>query len=367
VAIDGRRVSTTYYVRVRTIVGVTPSDWSASASITTPADTTPPAAPTSQAASFTAQGDLIVTWTNPTSLNFRDVEIKIYSDSGLTTLYATVYDATGRYVWTAEQNLAATSNAGDPSVYAVLRSRSWGGVFSTSVNTGTVTKSVPATPTGLTTSWSGDTGTAGADCVISWTAQADAIGYRLTIDGLAREVSGANRYTYTLDTNSTEHSGTPDPVLSISLVAVDGLKQASTAATNTATNAAPAAPSVALAAGFSLLAASVSSTPPFDFDVYEYVFKLGGVTQATQLSQAAVQTYQVTTDGPGSWTVAVRVRDLFGQYSSATTSSSVTLDALSIDYLRADMVYTDDAGNSSSSLNVLKDATLGSGGITYSG
>ena len=61
VSIDGLRVNTTYYVRVRTIVGASGSDWGASASIATPVDTTPPAAPSSPAGSFIGAGDLVVT------------------------------------------------------------------------------------------------------------------------------------------------------------------------------------------------------------------------------------------------------------------------------------------------------------------
>jgi hypothetical protein len=127
-------------------VGTTQSDWSATVSETTPADTTPPAAPTSQAAAFINGGDLVVTWTNPTSNNFRDVEIKIYESASKVTLYDTFYDATQRFVWPVRANLQAASNVGDPSLYVELRSRSWGNVFSTSVNA-SATKAAPSAPT----------------------------------------------------------------------------------------------------------------------------------------------------------------------------------------------------------------------------
>lgn len=140
------KTSTTYYVRVQTIVGNAESDWSTSANITTGADTTVPGVPTSPAGAFAGIGDFVITWTNPTSANFRDVEITIRASAG-GTIYGTFYDATGRYVWPAAANLAATSGAGDPSLYAELRSRSWANVFSTLVNTGLITKSAPSTPT----------------------------------------------------------------------------------------------------------------------------------------------------------------------------------------------------------------------------
>jgi hypothetical protein len=139
--------NTTYYVRVAAIAANVQGDWSATVSQLTASDTTPPAAPSSQAASFAGGGDLVITWTNPTSANFKDTEIGIYSDASKTTTYATIFNATGRYVWTVAQNLAATSGAGDPTVYVELRARSWGNIFSTAVNTGLITKSAPSAPT----------------------------------------------------------------------------------------------------------------------------------------------------------------------------------------------------------------------------
>lgn len=369
-SIDGLRVSTTYYVRVRTVVGSTPSDWSASANITTPADTTPPAAPTSPAASFQGGGDLVITWTNPSSLNFRDVEIKIYSDSGLTTLYATVYDATGRYVWTAAQNLAATSGAGDPSLYVVLRSRSWGGVFSSSVNTGTVTKTAPSAPT-ISVDFSGP------DAVFTITPPSDAATISFVADTAvtARKIGIINRYVYTLDTNRLDHAGTADPVLSYSFTAIDGLNQASTATSGTATNAAPGAPTITLIGGaMSLLVCQVTSSPAADFAAYEYKWTRDGSTVTRTLESAsAEQQYEASAsgdEGAHSWTCTVRQKDVFGQYSTATVSGSVTLDNLTIGYLRSGAFYSDDAGGTftspaSGTLATLKDDNRASGGVSY--
>jgi hypothetical protein len=362
VSIDGLRVNTTYYVRVRTIVGASGSDWGTSASIATPVDTTPPAAPSSPAGSFQGTGDLVVTWVNPTSLNFRDVELKIYSDSGLTTLYATVYDATQRYVWPAAQNLAATSGAGDPSLYVVLRSRSWGGVFSSTVNTGTVTKTAPTAPT-VTVDFTG------VDCVFTITPPSDAAYLSFVADTsvTARRIAVAGRYVYPFDQNRLDHSGTPDPVLAYSFTAVDGLNQASTATTGTATNAAPGAPTVTLIGGQNQLVASVTSAPAADFLAYEYVWKKDGSTVLTLESPSAEQQYaaQAGDEGLHSWTCTVRQKDVFAQYSSATASSAVVLDALTIAYLRAGLLFSDSVGNSVSTLAVLKDTNLVSSGVSY--
>lgn len=274
--IDGLRISTTYYGRVRAVVGQTPSDWSASASVTTPADTTAPGAPSSHAAQMINGGDLVVTWSNPASSNFRDVEIKIYESASKVTLYGTFYDATQRFSWPVRANLQATSGAGDPALYVELRARSWGAVFSAAVNA-------------------------------------------------------------------------------------------------SASKSAPSAPTVTLAGGVSLLVATVTSARESVYSQFEYVWKRDAVTVATVLSPSTEQQYApgaTADEGVHSWTVSVRERDAFGQYSTATTPTAVVLDVLSIDYLRAGAFYRDSVGNTytppaSGTLAALKDDNRTSGGVSY--
>ena len=360
--------ATTYYVRVLAIVANVQGAWSDTASIVTATDTTPPAAPTSQAASFQGIGDLVITWTNPTSSNFRDVEIGIYSDASKTTTYALLHDATGRRVWTAAENLAATSNAGDPSVYVELRSLSWGGIFSSAVNTGTITKAAPSAPT-VTVDFTG------ANAVYTITPPSDAAQISFVADTAitARLIGVVGRYVYTFDQNRLDHSGTADPVLSYSFTAIDGLKQASSATSGTATNAAPSAPTVTLSGGQNQLVAAVTTAPAADFLAYEYVWKRDGSTVLTLESASAEQQYAtgVGDEGAHSWTCTVRQKDLFAQYSSATVSSTVVLDTLTISYLRSSAYYSDDAGGTftppaSGTLAALKDGITASGGVTYS-
>jgi hypothetical protein len=74
--------------------------------------------------------------------------------------------------------------------------------------------------------------------------------------------------------------------------------------------------------------------------------------------------------GAHSWTVVVRQKDLFGQYSSTTTSSAVTVDALTIDYLRGSLAYADSIGStftppSGGTLAQLKDGVTTGGGPAY--
>jgi hypothetical protein len=378
--IDGLLTSTLYYVRVSAWAHGIQSQWSAMVPlttgvnrVTTPADTIPPAVPTAPASVFVNAGDLRTTWIEPPlsgSPNLRDVEIKIWNSAAKTILYLTDFSTTGQYIFTAAMNGEATSYAYDPSLYVELRSRSWGNQFSTAVVVGTITKARPVTPSSLASSWASDAGLAGPDCTITWSSQDDAAFHRLTIDGVVRDIL-ATRLIYTLDANRAEHGGTPDAALTISLVAVDGLKQTSaTPATLTATNAAPATPTATLEQGaVSGLHATVTSVPPADFLANEFVFKRDGTTVATVVSPQASAGYpmQGAADvGYHSWTVVVRQKDLFGQFSPTVTPAAVVFEGLTLAGLRAQAAYTDSDGNTPATLAALKDGITTSGGVSYS-
>lgn len=347
-----------YYFRVAAVyANGQQSDWSNIASATTVTDTTPPSAPSNQALTFIGAGDAVITHTPSNSENYRDTEILIYNDTSKTVQYAIISDATGRIVWTAAQNRAATAGAGDASLYIELRSRSWSNVYSSAVNTGLVTKAAPTAPT-VTSDFSG------VDCVYTITPPSDAATVRFVADTsvTARDIGVVGRYAYVFDQNRLDHSGTPDPVLSYNFTAVDGLGQASTAATGTATNAAPSAPSVTLEGGVGVVVARVTSTQPNDLDVYEYVWKRNTVTILTLESKAAEQTLNIINSG--SYTVTVRTKDVFAQYSSAITPSAVQAD-FGLDLLRATLEYSDDISSTTSALSALKDTVITSGGIAY--
>lgn len=360
--IIGLTPATLYYVRVAAIVAGQQGAWSDTASTTTASDTTPPNAPTSQAGTFNDAGGFVVTYTPSTSANARDTEIVIYSDAAKTITYATLYNVTGRLIWTAAENLAATSGAGDPTLYAELRARSWGGIFSSAVNTGTVTKTGPAGPT-ISVDFTG------MDAVYTITPPADtaAISFVADTGVTARRIGIVGRYVYPYDTNRLDHSGTPDPVLSYAFTVIDALNQVSAASSGTATNAAPSAPTVTLIGGQNQLVCTVTSAPAADFAAYEYVWKKDTVTVLTVESASSEQQYaaQAGDEGSHSWTCTVRQKDAFGQYSSGTTSSTVVLDALTIAYLRSGLIFTDSVGNSVATLAVLKDGVTASGGISY--
>ena len=354
------------WVRVYAQVGATLTTPSAAISFTTASDTSSAAQPTGLAATFIGAGDLLVTWTNPTGDNFRDVEIKIYESASKVTTYATKYDATGRFVWTAAENRTAAGGTPDTAVYVELRSRTWAGVINgASVPSATATKAVPSTPSGLTSTWASDAGTAGADITITWTAAANVEYYTLTIDGIARRVYGSS-YAYTFAQNASEHAGTADPVLTLSLVAVDALDQSSAAATATATNAAPAAPaSVTLVTGFSALMIAITATEPADFSTYSMrlIQTLPSASDVTWTGSDKLQTRDLS--ARATYQVGVRVLDRFGQQSAETLSTAGVSDGLTLADLRADITYRDSLGTAAATLDAMKDGITASGGVSY--
>jgi hypothetical protein len=362
---------TLYYVRVQAFAGGISGAWSATASITTATDTAPAGVPTSPAATWVGYGDLLITWVNPTSANFKDVKIVIRASSG-GTIYRTWYSSAQHWLYTFAMNSSDTAGAPDSSLYVEMQSRTFSNVLSSTVNTGLVTKAAPATPTGVTQTWSGDTannGTASADWTITWTPASDASYMRLQIDGVQHYIAGsAGNYHYSLALNTNEHSGTPDPVLSYSLFANDSFQQASTAVSGTATNQNPSTPTATLTAGFSILIATVTTAPVADFAAFEYVWKRDGTIVRTLESAAREQQYELSgasDDGYHSWTVVVRQKDAFGQFSLATTPTAVAFEALTLAGLRGQAKYTDSNGATEAVLAVLKDGVTTSGGVVY--
>lgn len=370
---DGLKPATAYYARVAGVVRGVQGEWGNGSPfpITTASDTSPAGVPTGVSAVWVGVGDLRIRWTNPEEAiypNFKDVQIRIFASSGGTEYGAARYRASGEFVYTLAMNYADTAGVGDPSLYVELRSRTFSNVLGTVVNTGLVTKAAPATPTGLTHSWTGDTGTAGAGLTFSWTDAVDAGAWIITLDTVPRRIV-ANTYTYTLDTNRADHAGTADPAIAYNLVARDGFGQSSSAVIGTATNAAPPAPTATLTAGvISGLYASVTSTPVADFWRYEYVFKRDGTIVATVYSAASSYRYEqqgAGDDGYHSWTVVIRQQDLFGQFSATVTPAAVAFEALTLAGLRSQITYTDSVGNSAVTLAALKDAITTSGGVSY--
>lgn len=369
--IDGLPAGTLVYFRVAAVVREIQGNWSATVSTTTPADTTPPAAPTSLVTAWSGlTGDLDIRWTNPTSPNFRDVRVRIYASNG-GALLREVYSATGRYVWTLGQHAADTSGSYDPSVYIVLTARSWGGVLSTTDLTGTATLAAPSAPAGLAHSWASDDGTAGAGLRVTWT-RSDAVAYyRLSIDGVTagRERIASGGYDYPFTLNQAEHAGSPAPVLSLSLVAVDALGQASGATAATATNAAPPATTLTAFGAFSSVGLTITPSTALDLKDYRVRVYRDGELVRTFYTTETHPTYAVE-DGNGDYRFDVAARDAFGQIGTASAqTTALTLTDLTgfVAELRAGLIHTDSIGTPPADLRGLKDGNVAEGVITYAG
>lgn len=361
-AVGGLPAGRLVYFRVAAIAaGGVQGAWSASASTTTPSDTAPPAAPTSLVTNWSGlTGDLLLTWDNPTSANLRDVRVRIYASNGGALLRET-YTSAGRFLWPRGLNYADTSNVPDASVYIVLTARSVGGVLSATDLTGTATLAVPSTPTGLAASW-GPNG----DLIVTWTVVVTVAVYRLSIDGVARDTIGG-RYVYPLDLNRQEHSGTADPSLSLSLVAVDALGQSSTAATLTATNAAPPATTLTVFAGFSLVMVSIVASSAQDLKDYRLRVYRNSSLVRTVFNASASFSYAVE-DGNGTYQFDVAVRDRFNQVgtaSSLTSGAELTDMAEFVANLRSGLLYSDSVSTAADTLGGLKDGDRATNVVTY--
>jgi hypothetical protein len=372
--VDGLPPGVLHYVRLRGIMSGIPGVWTSMTplttgvnQITTAQDLAAASPPGSPAAVFTGLGDLRITWTNPTEANYKTTHIRVRASSG-GTIYREWDSRAGVAIYSVAQNIA--DSGGDPSLYVELWSVTFSNVNSATVNTGLVTKAAPATPTGVSQSWSGDTGNAPADLTLTWAEAGDAAFHYVAINGLAvRRVNGTV-YTYPYARNVLDNGGNGDPTLGYGVQAVDGLGQGSPTASGSATNAAPPTPTATLTQGaVGGLFATVTSTPPADLWRYEYVFKRDGTTVATVYSAGATTRYEMqdaADSGFHSWTVVIRVEDLFAQFSATVTPAAVLVEALTLSYLRDDLVYSDSIGTAAATLKSnLADDVFTSGGITY--
>lgn len=357
--LGGLKPNTAYWVRVAARYYSATSAYGASSTITTQQDTTPPGPVTGAAATWSANGDLRLTFAPPNDANYWRTRITIRKDTGAGLLVLTDYAVGGAYVFSQEQNRLLAGLY--PILWVEFVTQSYAGyVQAAGIVTLTTTKSKPANISGIAHSWSGDTGAAAADWRITCSLASGANRYRWTVDGTTYETS-VPEYSYPLALNRSQHSGAPDPVLSYSVVGVDGLDQLSAiATTGTATNAAPAAPASVTVAGYlGVLAIGITATPPADWTSYR-------VRVIQTLPAAADVTFDTTTtlltraiDTPATYQIGVRIFDVFGQLGSETLSTTTVADALTPAQLRAETEYIDSVGYGATSLAVLKDGVLG--------
>jgi fibronectin type III domain protein len=359
--IDGLKANGfTYYFRVQAVLGGIYSDFSETLAVVTMTDTTPPPNVSGLSGVF-INGDLLISWTKPISEIFKDAEIRIYN-AAHTILYATLYSANQQIIWTAEQNLNATSQVGATSVSIDVFSRSWANTLSAGVNT-TATSNVPATPVGYASNWISDNGTASADLRFTWNPNSDADRYTISFDGVSFETKDVI-YTYTYERNVRDHVPTlasGDPNIAVLLYAKNKLNQLSVPVNITVVNAAPPSGVISVQAtpGFSsigVFVTPVANTIVQDFDHYEYALTSGSTTIQTFNSPDNISTFQVSQ--AGTYGISVRLVDKFNQKSNPVTVAGLILDTLTIAQLRAETTYTDSLGASSPALDFLKDGLL---------
>ena len=360
--IQNLKINTTYYIRVQAIVGGLSSDYSDTLPVVTPGDNTAPPVVTGLAGSFN-NGDLKLTWTNPSSEVFKDVEIRIYN-AAHSILLATYHTNAQQFIWTAEQNIRDSGGTASTSVQVDIYSRSWTNTYSASPVNATITSTSPTAPNTVTFNWTGDNGMASADLIVSWLASQLDDSYALTFDGVSYSTKDT-RFNYRYDRNVQDHTPTlksGDAVITYTLAAKNKLGQVSSLVSGTITNAAPPSSLVGLTAvaGFSQIAAQVSVLSGAiiqDFDHWQWTL----VSGAANIQQFTSTTPDVIflLSGSGTYTVKVKAVDKFNQSSADVISSALTMDVLTITQLRSEAYYTDSLGRSSPALDVLKDDDTG--------
>lgn len=245
--------------------------------------------------------------------------------------------------------------------------------YSSTVSVTTAADSTAAgQPTSIASDWSG------ADLVITWVNPSSAnlrdVEVRIW-NSSGKTVlyhtgyNSAGRYTWTIEQQRIDTSGSLDPSVFFELRSRTWAGTLGTApAGSTVTNATPSAPSaVSFIQAPGSITITVTATPPADFAAYRYrlIQTSPSASDVTWDSPSALGSYSIYAQA--TYQVGCRVLDVFGQLSSETLSSATVVDSLTISALRADVIYSDNDGNSDATLHVkLSDGVLTSGGQTYS-
>jgi hypothetical protein len=240
--------------------------------------------------------------------------------------------------------------------------------FTTAVD---IVAAVDDVPPGLPTSVSADF--AGTAAIAIWTAPTDAdlADYLVKVYGssggtlYATYAQPRSPFEWSLAEHRRIRGSSLDPSLYITVQSRDQAGNTSAAVGVAATNAAPSTPTiVSFAIPFNEAIVFLAYTRPADFLDFEYIFKVGGVTESTIYAANDLLFYRIAAGG--SYTVEVKARDVFGQLSSAAVSSAVTASQpLSLEFLRQDTVYSDSIGTSEAALAIYKNGTSVESGITY--
>lgn len=324
---------TEYWLRVQAVVDGVFGDSGYLDSFTTVEDTTIPTNVDTVSATWLDSGDILFTWNNPTDSNFFDTRIRIYDTMG-GTLYKEAFvvgspDGKSEYLFTVAENNEVTDNDPLTTIYYIIVARTLQHITSSTSATGTLTKAVPSTPTGLTTSWDSEDGTASEDVSFSWDRSENVKEYVLTLDGI-EYITYAPTFDYIHARNVYDHNPTlpsGDPSLAYALRSKDYLGQLSPAVTGLTINHAPSISNLAIqvAAGFASIYTSLTNTKDIQ-DAHSYIWTLvsGSTALQTWMGKSPETSIPATS---GTYTIKAKVVDFFGQQSSEITSSAVIVDS----------------------------------------
>jgi predicted phage tail protein len=274
--------------------------------------------------------DCYFTWTPSTapafsyySLTINGVEKRITNST------------TAIYRYSFDENVEDNTTP-DPSLSYSLSVVDIFGNASTPV-TGTATNTAPSAIADLTADFTG------RDCIFTWTKSpaADLDYHRLTINSTEYEIAGGS-FVYPFDQNRIDNTGA-DPSLTYSLAVIDVFGQESSAATGTATNAAPSVPTgLGVTASFQTVMIRFTGVTDADIQEYEvHISTVNGFTPGPSTLYTTGPQTEVTYEGESLTTyyVKVRAKDVFGQYSSYTSQASGTTDYVPpVELYRTDFV-----------------------------
>lgn len=338
--------NTLYYVRVATVYEQRVSQFSSTLSFTTDQDLTVPPTPT---VTYDWQiGDLVIRFPNTNSDLVKDARVRVNNPAG-TINYVDTH-ANQIYRFTAEENRRLTGDNPLTSVQVIVNNRSWSNVYSANV-TATTTSPPPSGVTGLTTSWSGDTGTADEDVLISWNVTPGASEYIVQINNATQYKSLGNSFVYPYPTNRTVNPPSGLASIPVKVWARNKISQSGVLASTTATNLQPTTTGASLSAfaGFSQLSLRLTHADIQDVD--KYFFGMYGVLGST--TEVYTDAREIVLDSPASdqYAIEARIIDKFGQRSSAIITGNVYVDSLTISGLRNSAIYSDSDSNNPHTLH----------------
>ena len=181
-----------------------------------------PVNPVSLTSNFEGR-NLVLSWTKATETDFKYYELIL---NGVIKKLTDPF-----YTYTFEENIKDNITA-DPSITYSLKTYDVYGNASGAV-TGTFTNATPATPSGLTSDFTG------RNLIISWTKapETDIAYYELILNGITKKAA-APFHTYAFEENIKDNT-TADPSITYSLKTYDIYGNASSALTGTFTNPVP--------------------------------------------------------------------------------------------------------------------------------